>query len=119
MNYYKKIGQWGEAIARQYLLKKNYLIIAVHWQCREGEIDIIAYDAGTRNLVFVEVKTRRSATFGPIEESISLLKRARIAAAINRFISDYEYPYDYRCDAIFIKVRNGIRLTHLRHVDLG
>ena len=49
-------GTWGEALAAEYLQKHGYKLAAHGYQCRFGEIDLIAWDGDT--LCFVEVKTR-------------------------------------------------------------
>ena len=49
-------GTWGEALAAEYLQKHGYKLAAHGYQCRFGEIDLIAWDGDI--LCFVEVKTR-------------------------------------------------------------
>ena len=55
-------GQQGEQMAAQFLQRQGYRIAQQNYRCREGEIDIIAWDGPT--LVFVEVKTKGQTTFG-------------------------------------------------------
>jgi len=56
------LGSWGEDKAAQYLQKQGYVIAERNYRSRIGEIDIIAQN--DQELVFVEVKTRKSQTFG-------------------------------------------------------
>ena len=49
-------GTWGEALAADYLRQRGYRLAAHSYQCRFGEIDLIAWDGEI--LCFVEVKTR-------------------------------------------------------------
>ena len=49
-------GTWGEALAADYLRQRGYRLAAHSYQCRFGEIDLIAWDGDI--LCFVEVKTR-------------------------------------------------------------
>jgi len=116
--YNKKIGHWGEKLAAKHLAKQNYVIIERGWKKREGEIDIIAYDSKTGHLVFIEVKTRTTNSFGPVEESISQLKRKRLEAIISRYIAEIEYRGDYRLDVILIKKGCKIAINHLENVRL-
>ena len=51
----QKIGELGEKIAQQYLQEKGYRIIESNFNCRWGEIDIIAFSHETYH--FIEVKT--------------------------------------------------------------
>ena len=57
----KLTGAWGEALAAEFLRKKKYEIVAAGFQCKFGEIDLIA--ANRKNLVFVEVKLRKTDAF--------------------------------------------------------
>jgi putative endonuclease len=58
----KEKGRQAEEIAADYLAARGYSIIARNFECRIGEIDIIARNDG--DLVFVEVRSRHSL-FGP------------------------------------------------------
>lgn len=70
------VGRAGEVLAGQWLQDQGWVILATNWRCRHGEIDII----GTREqeLVFFEVKTRRSVRFGYPTEAVSAAKIARM-----------------------------------------
>ena len=56
MTYKSNLGQLGEDLACEYLVKKKYKIIDRNFRQKWGELDIIA-KAPDRTLVFVEVKT--------------------------------------------------------------
>jgi hypothetical protein len=51
----RKVGDIGESVACNYLLKENYKIIGRNYLKKFGEIDIIAEKGGIYH--FVEVKT--------------------------------------------------------------
>ena len=68
----KLTGSWGEALAAEYLRKKRYQILAVGFQCRFGEIDLIAKDR--KALVFVEVKLRKTGNFAAAMEYVEMQK---------------------------------------------
>ena len=55
-------GRAGEAAAAAHLRRSGYKIVARNYRVREGEIDIVAEHSA--DLVFVEVKARRSGAFG-------------------------------------------------------
>ncbi|MDW8052302.1 MAG: YraN family protein [Armatimonadota bacterium] len=82
-----RLGRRGEAIAAQYLQAQGYQVIACNWRKREGELDIVALEGET--LVFVEVKTRRTLTYGAAEESIDARKQARLARLAQRFVDEH------------------------------
>lgn len=71
-----ELGRWGETVAAHTLTNQGYTVLNVNWRCRAGEIDIVALDADT--VVFVEVKTRRSAAYGDPLEAITPHKCARL-----------------------------------------
>ena len=66
----------GEEIARDYLKKKKFRIVAQRFRLYRGEIDLIAYEKDT--LVFVEVKTRTPGMLGLPEESVNIRKQRQI-----------------------------------------
>ncbi len=90
-------GKKGEDIAAVYLRKKGYRIVERNYRCRYGEIDIIAMDAG--DIVFVEVKSRKSESFGSPEEAVSIVKQKKISnVALNylqeKGITDHNARFD-------------------------
>ena len=71
------LGKFGEDLACQELERHGYAILARRYRRRGGELDIIARDGPT--LVFVEVKTREGCEYGMGAESVTRLKRRRMA----------------------------------------
>lgn len=71
-----ELGQKGEKLAVNFLLKKGYRIVATNFRSPLGEVDLVAQDGDTT--VFVEVKTRRSLEYGMPQESITSRKKAQI-----------------------------------------
>jgi putative endonuclease len=67
-------GREGEALAAGYLQQNGFKILHYNWRYSRYEIDIIA----TKNniLHFIEVKTRKTSTYGLPEESVSKKKIA-------------------------------------------
>ena len=75
----KTVGDQGEAIAADYLEQKGLSIIERKYRTPVGEIDLIVR-AG-RTLVFVEVKTRKSARYGRPAAAVGRDKQRRIIRA--------------------------------------
>jgi putative endonuclease len=73
------IGARGEEIAVAYLRGQKYAIVERNFRCKAGEVDIVARDGAT--LVFVEVKTRRTMSFGPPQASVTPFKQRQISKA--------------------------------------
>ena len=63
----------GEDAAAAYLERIGLVIEARNWRCQSGEIDIVAREGD--EVVFVEVKTRRSERAGTAEEAVSTAKQ--------------------------------------------
>jgi putative endonuclease len=84
----RQTGQRGEVIARTYLQRKGYGIIGANWRCRFGEIDLIATDGP--QLVFVEVRTRRSTAPGIAEESVTPNKQRRLVMLAHVYLQNLE-----------------------------
>lgn len=80
----KKLGNWGEAVAGQYLLDSGFVLLANNYTTRFGEIDIVAQKDG--RLVAVEVKTRTSDAFGSGAEAVTSTKLKRIQATVSQFL---------------------------------
>lgn len=62
------VGKKGEDLACSYLENLHYQILERNFHTRFGEIDIIAREK--KALIFVEVKTRRSQSYGSPAESV-------------------------------------------------
>jgi putative endonuclease len=81
----KSIGIQGEEIAAEYLKGQRYRVIETNFRCRCGEIDIVARDGNT--LVFVEVKTRRTSSYGPPQLSVTQFKQRQISKAALTYLT--------------------------------
>lgn len=76
----QSLGRRGEELAAGHLRRRGYRILATNARSRLGEIDIVAEAPGGEcPLVFVEVKTRRSAAFGSPLEAVGPDKQRRLA----------------------------------------
>ena len=75
----KKIttGKEGEKIAVAYLKKNGYRIIEINFRCSIGEIDIVAKEKD--DLVFIEVKTRKSIELGYPEQAVGIRKQKKMS----------------------------------------
>ncbi|TFV81887.1 YraN family protein [Microbacterium sp. dk485] len=69
-------GRAGEDRAAAHLRAHGYTLLDRNWRCPQGEIDLVAVRG--RDLVVVEVKSRRSDAFGHPLEAIDERKGARL-----------------------------------------
>ena len=99
-------GRRGEDEAARFLRKKGYRILKRNYSCRFGEIDLVARDGDT--VVFVEVKTRRSSSFGPAAEAVDRRKMGRIKKASEFFLKEFNLTeHAARFDVVCIENREG------------
>jgi len=80
------LGRQGEDRAVRYLESQGYEVVERNYHCRGGEIDIIARDGD--DLVFVEVKTRRTDIDAAASQNVSFRKRGRIVRSALRYLSE-------------------------------
>lgn len=69
-------GKLGEEIAREFLEKKGYKIIEQNYKTKYGEIDLVMRKG--KELIAVEVRTKRGDMFGSPEESLTKKKLRKI-----------------------------------------
>ena len=112
----KETGTLGEKIAAEYLEKHGCKIIEKNWRySRFGEIDIIALDKET--LIFVEVKTRRTTSFGHPFEAIDEKKYHQVHTIANAYMSQTNIKHkSCRIDGIGIILTNPPEITHLKNL---
>lgn len=103
----KALGRWGEDKAVEYLHDKGLNILDRNYRCPVGEIDIIAMQDNT--LVFIEVKTRRSLSFGLPAESVTFKKQVKYFKIAQYYMKEKGIK-DWSCRFDVIEVilnRNG------------
>lgn len=108
-------GKIGEDIATKYLEQIGYEIIQRNFECKIGEIDIIAKDKD--EIVFVEVKTRASALYGFPKEAVDQTKKKHIyrTAEFYIYVKHLE-NYPVRIDVIEIYKKQGkFKLHHIKN----
>ena len=92
MNQRQAFGKAGEDVAVGYLKKKGYRVLQRNYTCPVGEIDIIAKHKKT--IVFVEVKTRRTLSFGSARLAITPHKQRKISmTALYYLKSNHQMVY--------------------------
>lgn len=79
------VGRYGEQLAADHLAAAGLVVLDRNWRCRDGELDIVARDGD--DLVFVEVKTRSSLSFGTPAEAVDRVKAARIRQLALRWLA--------------------------------
>ncbi|MDD5341659.1 MAG: YraN family protein [Patescibacteria group bacterium] len=109
-----KIGKFGQDLAAEFLLKRNYRILGHNFFSRLGEIDLVAENDG--QLVFVEVKTRLSDRFGLPEEALTKLKLEKIReTALEYLVKNKINHENYRFDLIAVEIDKKNKVAKIRH----
>ena len=112
------VGRIGERIARHHLQGKGYRIVDANYQCRWGEVDLIALDGPV--WVFVEVRTRRSAAYGSPEESVTPAKARRLTLTaqdfLRRRVADSS-NLEWRIDLVAIRLAPNRRVLSVNHLE--
>jgi putative endonuclease len=110
-----KLGTRGEELAQRFLKDQGYLILETNYRCTWGEIDIVAQDGN--ELVFVEVRTRRSAEYGSPEESLTPAKARRLVAAAEDYLQRLEGGEPgWRIDLISVRLGQDYRVLRVDHL---
>ena len=116
----RRLGEWGERVARLHLEGKGYVVRATNFRCRAGEIDIVAEQEN--QVVFVEVKARRGDAYGIAEESISPARAERLAEVAEEFLrADHDGEFSsgtqWRIDLVCVNMDRRGKLIAINHIE--
>jgi len=113
MSEHIKLGKRGELIAVDYLKSRGYKILEMNWRTKHKEIDIIALDK--KEIVFIEVKTRKNDYFGDPEEAVNLKKQKFLINAAENYIISNKIDLEARFDIISILTEgNKYNINHIK-----
>lgn len=100
MAIHNEFGRLGEELAVRYLMGKGYKILERNWRTIHKEIDILAKDG--KDLVVVEVKTRKTDEYGDPDIAVTKQKQRLLISAANSYISQHNLNVETRFDIISI-----------------
>ena len=103
-NHRQEIGKWGEGEATKYLEEHGYQLIDRNVRTPYGEIDVIVEKEAI--IIFVEVKTRTTSSYGPPEISITPRKQEHMLAAAGHYAQTNEIDH-WQIDVIAVEGRPG------------
>lgn len=126
--YRQKLGKWGEDLAAQYLISHGYTILAHNARTSYGEIDLVASYTDPHTVldnavadpvvVFVEVKTRSSTSYGFPEAAINPRKQEHILAAAQAYLQENpDLGGDWRVDVIAIQRHSSGKNPSIEHFE--
>ena len=103
-------------MASRHLLNRGYAILEKNYRCRYGEVDIVAQKGA--ELVFMEVRTRRSLEFGTAQESITSTKAKHLIAASQHYLERHCLAdIDWRIDLFSINWPPGGSAPGIEHLE--
>lgn len=110
------LGVRGEQMAREYLVRQGYTILATNWHCTYGEVDIVAQQAET--IIFVEVRARRAGASHAFA-SITPHKQQKLILAAQSYLSAHgleDVPCRFDAIAVSSAPDGSLRLDHAEDV---
>lgn len=119
----KNLGNLGEKIAKDYLEKKGYKILAKNYIPKwlsfdKKEIDLIAEKEDV--LTFFEVKTLREMESSPFlpEEKVDFSKQKKIIKAAESYLLEKKLPLEkkWQIDIISIRIDLEKKKAKIRHL---
>jgi putative endonuclease len=107
-------GKLAEELAENYLVQKNYKILAKNYRYQKAEIDIIAqFD---NQIIIVEVKARKTDAFMLPQEAINKKKIKLIVSATNNFLEQNNINLEARFDVISV-LPNETGKLEINHIE--
>jgi len=107
------LGAWGEEQAVRFLEGLKFKIVARNFTTPVGEIDIIVRNR--KELIFVEVKTRRSNAFGGPFAAVGPRKQRQILRTAQWYLAREKSRLQPRFDVIGVwpDGEGGAQIEHL------
>ena len=123
----KELGELGEKLACEYLVKKGFNILGKNYRITFGEIDIIVKKSWSlfklfkndKTIHFVEVKALKwfNPQFVYPEEHVNFRKQRKLRQLAQIWLKKNKYPqaHPYQIDVIGVLVNETTRNAKLHH----
>jgi putative endonuclease len=109
-------GIWGERQAERFLKREGYHILSRRFRVTaRDELDLVARQKDI--LVFVEVKTRKSESFGRPLTSVNRQKRHVLSRAAIRYLTRLKHPVTFRFDIVEVIGEEHAGAPLIRHIE--
>lgn len=115
------VGQMGEKMAMEYLVKNGYEIVEQNYRTKFAEIDLVAFKPegilgmGKGKMVFVEVRTKIGERYGSPEDTINRAKLWKVLQNSKSYMGFKNWQGAARIDAICIVLKNDFSIERLTH----
>lgn len=114
MTEYKKLGDLGEEIAKSYLEKNDYFLLAQNYRTGHLEIDLIF--SHKEKIVFVEVKTRIKTKASEQEQPLTLSQTNNLKKALIDYCREKNISLNRaHLDLIYILIDKKTHCANLKH----
>jgi putative endonuclease len=109
-------GAVGERIASGFLKKLGYRILGSNFRTPFGEIDIVAKHKGV--IVFVEVKSRTTSSFGPPYLAVTKSKERHIVKNALFYLKRHRFINAcWRIDIVSVKLNYERKLESIELIE--
>jgi putative endonuclease len=107
----RALGAAGEEAVADWYLGVGYRVLDRNWRCRAGELDLVVARPG--EVVFCEVKTRRTTTFGAPVEAVTVTKQRRLRVLASQWLSAHPdvHARDLRFDVASVLAARGQQIV--------
>jgi len=107
-------GHYGETVARGFLERRGFVVLAANYKRGGGEIDLIAQDGEA--VVFIEVKYRRSLAAGLPRIAVTPAKQRKIIQTAWYYIAEKNLVNtDFRFDVVEVFGREQLDVNHIEN----
>lgn len=114
--FHLKTGLWGEDRAAAFLEGKGFKILSRRFRVTaRDEFDLIARSKNV--LVFVEVKTRKTESFGRPVSAVDRHKRHCLSRAAVRYLKRLKEPVNFRFDVVEVVGEKDGPEPVIRHIE--
>lgn len=109
-------GLWGEGEAEKFLAAKGYKVLSRRFRITvRDEVDLVARDGEI--LVFVEVKTRKTESYGRPLTAVDRKKRHVMSRAAVRYLQHLKNPVNFRFDIVEVVGGQKRGTPLIRHIE--
>ncbi len=116
VNARQQLGRAAESAAARHLTRDGWTILGRNVRIGRGELDLIVRRG--RVLAFVEVKARRTASFGAPEDAVDVRKRRQVARLAELWLAARPWALrgvsDVRFDVVAVDA--SCRPSAVRHL---
>jgi putative endonuclease len=111
----QEIGKQTEQAAKEFLQQHGLTLIEENYLCKLGEIDLIMRD--NDQLVFIEVKYRRSCHYGSGYEAVTHKKQKNIINTARYFLALHKLTENISCrfDIVSMSPKKFSTITSKKH----